>query len=73
MLIAIIMYLIIGAIRVYMTRTELNCIITSYQVVRYYSILGAILFYAICVIIAPVCILCELCKNIFNKVTKRES
>jgi hypothetical protein len=73
MLIAIIMYLIIGAIRVYMTRTELNCIITSYQVVRYYSILGVILFYAICVIIAPVCILCELCKNIFNKVTKRES
>ena len=73
MLIAIIMYLIIGAIRVYMTRTELNRIITSYQVVRYYSILGVILFYAICVIIAPVCILCELCKNIFNKVTKRES
>ena len=70
MLIAIIMYLIIGAIRVYMTRTELNCIITSYQVVRSYSILGVILFYAI---IAPVCILCELCKNIFNKVTKRES
>ena len=73
MLIAIIMYLIIGVIRVYMTRTELNCIITSYQVVRYYSILGVILFYAICVIIAPVCILCGLWKSIFNKVTKRES
>ena len=73
MLIAIIVYLIIGAIEVYMTRTELNSIIASYRVVQYYSILGAILCYAVWVIIAPICMLCGLCKGIFDEVTKRES
>ena len=73
MLIAIIMYLIIGAIGVYLARTELNCIIASYRVVRYCSTLGVILCYAIWIIIAPVCILCGLCKSIFDKIIKRES
>ena len=72
MLTAIIVYLIIGAIYVYMNRTELNSIIAPYRVVRYYSIC-AILCYAVWVIIAPICILCGLCKGIFNEVTKRES
>lgn len=73
MLIAIIVYLIMGAIGVYLARTELNCIIASYRVVQYYSTLGVILCYVIWIIIAPVCILYGLCKSIFNRKTKRES
>ena len=73
MLIAIIVYLIVGAIEVYMTRTELNSIIASYRVVRYCSILGVILCYAVWVIIAPICMLYGLCKSILDEVTKRES
>lgn len=73
MLIAIIVYLIMGAIGVYSARTELNCIIASYRVVQYCSTWGVILCYAIWIIIAPVCILYGLCKSVFDEVTKRES
>lgn len=73
MLIAIILYLIMGVIGVYLARTDLNCIIASYRGTQDYSTLGVILCYAIWIIIAPVCILYGLCKSIFNKKTKRES
>ncbi len=64
MLIVIIVYLIMGAIGVYMARTELD------QITRDYSTFETILCYVIWVIIAPVCILYGLCKSVFNKKTK---
>ena len=73
MLIAIILYLIMGVIGVYLARTDLNCIITSYRVVRHCSTLSVILCYAFWILIAPICMLYGLCKGIFNEETKRES
>ena len=71
MLIAIIVYLIMGAIGVYSARTELKCIIASYRVVQYCSIWGVILCYAVWIIIAPVAILYGMVKSVYQKLKNK--
>ena len=67
MLIAIIVYLIIGVIGLYLGRAELI------QVTEDYSSFEMIIFYTMWMILGPMFILYGFCKGIFNIITKRES
>lgn len=67
MLIAIIVYLIIGVIGLYLGRAEII------QVTEYYSSFDMIIFYTMWMILGPIVILYVICKGIFNIITKRES
>lgn len=67
MLIAIIVYLIIGVIGLYLGRAELI------QVTEDYSSFDMIIFYTMWMILGPTAILYGICKGIFNIITKRES
>lgn len=67
MLVAIIVYLIIGVIGLYLWRAEFI------QVTEDYSSFDMIIFYTMWLILGPTAILYGICKSIFNIITKRES
>lgn len=67
MLMAIVVYLGIGAIGLYLVRAKLNRLVSGS------SPLVKIICYVHWTVIAPVVMIIGFCKAIFNDITKRES